>query len=309
MIDALTSTRRDLRLPLYVALGAMLGGGYAMFDAVSESRLRSGTLTGAMAGLHVFVDRLSPLLVGMLLGVCLHYLRLRARLASVETAARAKLQKVERDQAVWVLAAAILHELNNPLHAIGLLVDELAVGDDAERRDLIPRIRAQADRARAHLRTLRAMGTSGEPDLKTVGLDGIAAAVASDLGAAASADGLVVEARCEQAVSATADPTYVRLIVENLVNNALASLREGGGKSVTLRVSREDGRAVVRVGDDGPPIDPRIDASLFEPLRSSKTHGLGLGLPIARALARAMQGDLCLERADEKVFRLDLPCA
>jgi signal transduction histidine kinase len=46
---------------------------------------------------------------------------------------------------------------------------------------------------------------------------------------------------------------------------------------------------------------------LFEPLRSTKTQGLGLGLPIARALARAMRGELSLDEGAPKAFRLELP--
>jgi signal transduction histidine kinase len=63
----------------------------------------------------------------------------------------------------------------------------------------------------------------------------------------------------------------------------------------------------VRVSDDGPPLDAAARDTLFEPLGSTKTQGLGLGLPIARALARAMRGDLFLEEADQKAFRLELP--
>jgi signal transduction histidine kinase len=121
------------------------------------------------------------------------------------------------------------------------------------------------------------------------------------------ADGLVVHAQSERPVQANADPAYVRVILESLVDNSLASLREGGGARLTIRLTEEDGRAVVRVHDDGPPIDARIDAALFEPLRTTKTHGLGLGLPIARALARAMRGELSLERGAGKTFRLELP--
>src|SRR5262249_1499424 len=156
-----------VRLLVYVALGTLAGGAYAIFDALSESRLESGTLTGALAGGHAVVDRAFPVLVGALLGVCLPYLQLRGRLRAAEerasraAALRERLQKVERDQAVWVLAAAVLHELNNPLHALCLLLDELGDANDAQRADLVARARAQAERATARLALLRAMPTSG----------------------------------------------------------------------------------------------------------------------------------------------------
>jgi signal transduction histidine kinase len=305
---------REGRLVGYVALGALAGALYVVFDLLSEARLRSGTLTGALASAHDVVDHVAPLLVGALLGVCAHYLRLRAQLAAAQEAAaraealRARLHKVERDQAVWVLVAAVLHELNNPLHALGLLLDELPLCEDdpERRRDLVGRARSQAERALGHLGTLRAMRSLGEPDVQRVALDRIIGSVADDIGSLAAEDGLVVRAECEP-VQAAADPSYVRTIVENLLDNSLHALRAGGGKSVTIRVNREEGRAVVRVSDDGPPLDPTARMSLFEPLRTTKTTGLGLGLPIARALARAMRGDLALEEAETKAFRLELP--
>ncbi|HEY8090027.1 MAG TPA: HAMP domain-containing sensor histidine kinase [Polyangiaceae bacterium] len=303
------------RLVAYVAAGVLVGGVYVVFDVLSESRIERGTLTGALAGAHQVVDRTFPFLVGALLGVCAHYLRLRSQLAAAQDAAsraealRTRLHKVERDQAVWVLVAAVLHELNNPLHALGLLLDELATcaDDGARRADLVERARAQADRALAHLRALRGMRGLGEPDLQGIALDRVIASVAHDAGSLAAEEGLVVRAECGEPVGAKADPAYVRTIVENLVDNSLQALRAGGGRCVTIHVGSEDGRAVVRVCDDGPPLEPDARDTLFEPLRSTKTHGLGLGLPIARALARAMRGDLRLEEAGAKAFRLELP--
>jgi signal transduction histidine kinase len=311
----LPSSPRDLRLPLYIAVGAVAGAGYVLFDVLSEARLREGKLTGVLAGAHALVDRSFPVLVGALLGVCAHYVRLRARLWKAEMAAaraealRSRLQKVERDQAVWVLVAAVLHELNNPLHAIGLLLDEVeACAEDRERReDLVKRARAQADRARRHLGTLRALRASWEPEMQGVPLERVIGALADDVRPLAADDGLVVDLQCDRRVQANADPAYVRTILENLVDNALSSLREAGGGRITIGLAAEDGRAVVRIADDGPPIDAQMHAALFEPLRSTKTHGLGLGLPIARALARAMHGDLSLESAAGKTFRLELP--
>ncbi len=309
----------DLRLPLYVFLGAFAGAAYVLFDVISEARIRSGTLSGTLAETHALIDHILPVAVGALLGVGAHYVRLRARLSTAERAAaraealRSRLQKVERDQAVWILAAAVLHELNNPLHAIGLLLDELRVRADDDdlpgRDDLIERAHAQVQRARSHLRALREMRTQGEPELQDVTLERVIGALADDLAHLAQEQGLLVRVECEHPpVRACADPAYVRTILENLVHNALSSVREQGGGRVVIQLSAEEGRAVVRVRDDGPAIRPDVHAALFEPLRSTKTHGLGLGLPIARALARAMRGELSFESGGaSKTFRLELP--
>jgi signal transduction histidine kinase len=310
---------RDLSLLLCVGVGLLVGLADVAFDVLSEARIGRGTLTGALASVHAVVDRTFPVLLGGLLGVSAHYLLLRRRLASAyELAARAealrtRLQKVERDQAVWVVAAAVLHELNNPLHAIGLLLDELdAAGDTPDeatrRRDLLSRTRVQADRALSHLRALRSMRSPGEPEMDRVALDRIAGAVADDVAPLAAEDGLEVRMECEQPVQASADEGYVRTILENLVDNSMHSLRVAGGPGrITIRVASEDGRAVARVSDSGPALAPGVRDALFEPLRTTKTQGLGLGLPIARALARSMRGDLSLDEGAGKSFRLELP--
>jgi signal transduction histidine kinase len=304
----------DLRLFAYVALGASVGVLFVLFDLIAEARIGRGMLTGFWAGTHAVVDHVAPVLVGALLGICAHYAIVRARLSVAEEAAsRAealgmRLSKVERDQAVWVLAAAVLHELNNPLHAIGLLLDELSRCEgDGARADLAARARAQADRALSHLAALRSMRTAGEPEFERVALDRVLGTLAGEFGPLAAEQGLAVRVQCDRAVQASADPAYVRTILENLVDNSLSSLQGRGGGAITLYLGAEEGRAVVRVCDDGPPVDPQVKATLFEPLRSTKTQGLGLGLPIARALARAMRGELSLEDTDGKAFRLELP--
>jgi signal transduction histidine kinase len=280
---------------------------------LSESRLEHGTLTGVLASLHALVDRASPVIAGVMLGLAAYALLLRRELASAEaTASRAdalrrRLLKVERDQAIWVLAATVLHELNNPLHALGLLLDEHAgERDEARRAELVERVRVHADRARHHLAVLRSLRGRGQPNLEHISLADVVRSLAEDVGELAREDGISVRTECES-VEVRADPTYLRTILENLVDNSLCVLRASGGGNISVRLSAEAGRAVVSVSDDGPPIDGETRGHLFEPLRSTKTHGLGLGLPIARALARAMRGDLTLEGGSGKSFRLELP--
>lgn len=333
VVEGGSARTREPRVLVYVGLGLLLGLADVLFDVLSEARLGQGRLTGAMASAHAVIDHTLPIVLGGLLGVSAHYLRLRKELASAREIAgrsealRARLQKVERDQAVWVLAATVLHELNNPLHAIGLLLDEIdgmqidpARGQEAalpdpeenererRRRQMLARIRVQVDRALSHLRALRSMRTPGEPELQHVALDRIASAVADDVGPLAAEDGFEVQLECARPVQASADPGYVRTILENLVDNSMHSLRAARSRGrITIRVAAEDERAIVHVSDDGPALEPAARDALFEPLRTTKTHGLGLGLPIARALARAMRGDLSLDDGAIKAFRLELP--
>ena len=305
---------RDSRLLTCVAVGGFAGLAYVAFDVLAESRIGHGTLTGLLANVHAVVDRVSPVVVGVMLGLSAYALVLRKDLAAAEAAAsrsealRGRLLKVERDQAIWVLAATVLHELNNPLHALGLLLDEYA-GEPSEgrRAELVERVKMHADRARKHLAVLRSLGGRTEPNLQQIALADVVRSLAADLGEIAREEGIEVRAECDPMIEARADATYVRTILENLVDNSLCALRGAGGGRISVRVRSEQNLAIVSITDDGPPIEDEARDHLFEPLRSTKTQGLGLGLPIARALARAMSGDLTLEGAEGKVFRLELP--
>ena len=146
-----------------------------------------------------------------------------------------------------------------------------------------------------------------EPDFERLGLNQVVAALTEDVRALAAEHGHAVRLDAARPVSANADPMYVRTILENLLDNSLHALRGIAGGLIEIRLQVDRGRAVVRVSDNGPPLDGTVRASLFEPLRSTKTKGLGLGLPIARALARAMGGDLSFDDSSEKTFLLELP--
>src|SRR5580658_9548386 len=204
-------------------LGAAAGLAYVVFDVVSEARIGRGTLQGPLAQAHAIIDHTLPVLVGALLGICIHSIRIHARLRAAEEAAsradalRSRLQRVERDQAVWVLTATVLHELNNPLHALGLLLDELSATENDGRRqtELVERARAQASRALSHLKTLRSMRSVQEPEFESIALDEIVHALAAEVGSLASEEGFAVHIASQGPVRAHADPTYVRTILEN----------------------------------------------------------------------------------------------
>jgi two-component system heavy metal sensor histidine kinase CusS len=112
------------------------------------------------------------------------------------------------------------------------------------------------------------------------------------------------------AVVVQADPGQLRQAIANLVDNALRHTPAGG--TVEVEVSTKEGNASVSVADTGCGITPGDLERVFERFYSTAedlSRGTGLGLPIARAIARAHGGDVTASSPDGAVFTLTLPVA
>jgi signal transduction histidine kinase len=106
-----------------------------------------------------------------------------------------------------------------------------------------------------------------------------------------------------------ADPERLHQILDNLLDNALAAVSEGGRVSVSTGLEGE--RVCVEVSDDGPGIAPDTLARVFDPFFTTKDpgRGAGLGLAISLTYAEAMGGTLNAESKPGAGtrFRLWLP--
>ncbi|MBP5856050.1 PAS domain-containing sensor histidine kinase [Marivibrio halodurans] len=100
------------------------------------------------------------------------------------------------------------------------------------------------------------------------------------------------------AVTFNADPNRLNQILVNLAGNAIKFNQPGGHVRFAGHV--HDDRLEIKVIDDGPGIDPRDVERLFQPFERSRdaqaraVEGTGLGLPLARDLARLHGGDVLL---------------
>jgi signal transduction histidine kinase len=309
--------KRVRPLALYMAGGLLLGVGYAFLNTLFDVISRDGPLIDALVAMHSFVDRGIPLLAGALLGLSFHYVHVRSALAREERKRAddlgTRLKKVERDQAVWVVVASTLHEVKNPLHSLGLLLDELgaAGATEQEKAELLARSRRQMDRIDESLTALRTLAEGARPAIGPIELGPLLGDLARDMMKVAGKEGISLEVHASPGVTAKADPNFIRIIVENLVGNSLDVLRARGSGKVDIEAVTEDDCAIVRVKDDGPGIEADAQDSLFEPLATTKARGLGLGLSIGRALARAMHGELTYETRPgwSTAFQLKLPGA
>ena len=251
----------------------------------------------------VLVDWVAPPLAGVLLAGALLYAQRARRLHDAERAAAQilaeRLAGTERRQAIWVIAAAVAHDVKNPLHNLALLVEALEEETEPRaREELIRRIRDNVARASSRLSELSRAGQRWqEPEEHTVDLARTLEVVRERLQPTAVETRAVLEIDCPRGLSILGDSHAVRSAVENVAANALDALQErGGGGVLAMRALPRDGVVELLVEDNGPGIPENVRASLFSPFATGNS-GTGLGLAIARALARAGGGDLTCDQS------------
>lgn len=210
-----------------------------------------------------------------------------------------------------VFVATVSHELRNPLAGVMGLAEELRdrFGDfgDQERLDLITLIAHQAAEMTSLVEDLLVAVRS---DIAEVAVAPQRVEVTSHL-AELTHRSPVEWMPPGQEVWAWVDPQRFRQIVRNLLSNA----ERHGGSRVRLELECADERVEVRVLDDGRGIAPDDVERIFEPFQRArgteiKSGSVGLGLSVARQLARLMGGDLQYGRnGGWSTFKLTVPAA
>lgn len=193
------------------------------------------------------------------------------------------------------------HEFKTPVAGVKGLLQSLALGSipDSQRAELIQLGQLECDRLEHLAETILAYqrAMSREPREGAQRID--AARFISDLLAhrARTSTGNDVEVTAIDAVHVLADRDGLRVILENLLDNA----QKYGGGHVRLSAEVADGHWRLDITDRGRGFAPESAEKLFDAHNRGSgdgiTHGAGLGLAIARQLARRMGGDIVARSA------------
>jgi len=202
------------------------------------------------------------------------------------------------------LLAALGHDLRTPITSLRLRAELL---DDEEAKQRIVETLDEMQRMVESTLAFAREEAQAEP-VRETDLAALVEGTVEDL----SELGLDVRLVASEPVVARIRSAAVRRALRNLIENAVRY-----GKRARVGLVREREEAVVRVDDDGPGIPADKLEEVFEPFvrldpsRSTETGGVGLGLAIARGIARAHGGEVSLVNRPEGGLRacLRLPLA
>ena len=132
-----------------------------------------------------------------------------------------------------------------------------------------------------------------------VDLGDVVAEVVEHFRSAAELAGLTTTVRLEGSIRVSGEREKLRVLVSNLIHNAMQHSAPGGEVRALLRSTQ--GEADLRIEDDGEGIAPEVLPFVFDRFfrgdvsRSRRTGGTGLGLAISRAIVQEMDGNIRIE--------------
>jgi signal transduction histidine kinase len=280
-VVALTAQEDETIVREMLVAGA---SGYVLKDSDGEDILDA--VAAAAHGEAVLSPAVTPVVIEQLTEA-LERERRRAR--ELE---EAHVALVERTARRHELVARLGHELRTPVTVILGVSRMLAAGnlDQSAQAELLTRL---ASRTEALVRLVERFETamdSGSEDL--VDVPSLVAEVAAALGR--------VRVDAERGIPLVwANRVLASRIVEEILDNAIRF--SPGDTPVHVGIRRRSDRMDVRVTDQGTGVPPQDRERIFEPLEQGEAldarvhQGAGVGLSLARAAARAMDGDLVLE--------------
>jgi two-component system OmpR family sensor kinase len=213
-----------------------------------------------------------------------------------------KFEEALAAQRTFVADAA--HELRSPLTALKLQLQLVErAGSDEARGQALAKLHERLDRGSHLVQQLLSLARHESAltpvQLQPVDLGELLQSAVADHSALADSRDIDLGVEAPASIVVHADRDGLRVLLNNLVDNALRYTQRGG--RVDLRSSLVDGRAALRVRDNGPGVAPEHHERLFDRFfrpDGNEVWGCGLGLSIVRSIADHHRAEIRLDAAD-----------
>ncbi|NOY28009.1 MAG: HAMP domain-containing histidine kinase [Oligoflexia bacterium] len=289
-MEAATAMRRKLAWVSGLVMILAVGAGAGLAAAVTRPLRRlARELGGVRPGDPPKCVALHGPLEVQLVGSAARQLldAVRDRDAQLRTAHEREIRQLS------ALAAAVAHEVRNPLNAIGLAFERLARTRPPSPSQVHDQVRCLLDEIDGIVERFMDLSRPADPVLQETDLSTVLRGLAVD----AAAAGVELVPPAGEACLVT-DPHLLRQALRNLLRNAAQAA------ATTVRV-RIVGTAplILDIEDNGKGIPDAEVGQLFDWFHTTRAQGSGLGLPSARRALRSLGGDLQLVNRRPAVFR------
>jgi signal transduction histidine kinase len=208
------------------------------------------------------------------------------------------------------LTAGIAHEFRNGLatiHGYARLLDLDRLPE--EYRPYVTGIRAETEALRQVVTQFLNFAKPAELALARVDIGGLAERAAEEIRTEARARGGRVEVR-GQFGAVDGDEVLLRQAFSNLCRNALeACTAASTPPQITIEGTRDPAQSLLRIAviDNGPGIEDRVAAHMFQPFFTTKANGIGLGLALVQKIIVTHNGRVAASRDPDRGARVVVP--
>jgi C4-dicarboxylate-specific signal transduction histidine kinase len=218
------------------------------------------------------------------------------------------------------MAAAVAHELNQPLTAIANSASAarrlLARGERdkmASLREIMDEMVEQSLRGGQILRRLREFVTRGETEKRVEKVATMIEEATAFSQTGSEALGILVRFQFDpQAAEALVNRVQIQQVLVNMMRNAFEAMAGSAQCELIVSTTSLDEETIeVAIADRGPGLSAEVASHLFEPFISTKRDGMGLGLSICRSIVEAHGGRIRYEPnfGGGTIFRFTLPAS
>lgn len=236
--------------------------------------------------------------------------RLKASRAEIQHLHQTQMSRAEHFATLGELAAGLAHEIRNPLAGIAGVIDIVSrdLPDSSPAKSVIEDAKQEAVQINRILTDLLETARPKAPHFRQTDITGTVEHAVVFARQQAVTKRITIEFEVKEALPLVDhDPNQINQVLLNLLLNAIQSMDKAG--TVRVSLGREDDAAIIEVADEGKGIAPENLSSIFRPFFTTKGHGTGLGLSLAKRTVEAHGGaiDVSSELGKGTRFTITLP--
>ncbi len=217
----------------------------------------------------------------------------------------------ERLNALTLLAAGVAHEIGNPLNSLdihlqllGRRLRKLPTGDKKPLEDHLATARGEIRRLDTILKQFLHAVRPTVPLRERRDINTLLKETLGLLESELSSRKISVELDLAESMPhAVLDAGQFQQVFYNLIRNAYQAL-PGENGHITIRTRANDYEYIISIQDNGTGISPEHMGAIFEPYRTTKSSGSGLGLLIVRRIVREHGGEIAIESEENQGTRV-----